>query len=95
MPGTALEPLNPPVREKIPDKLKVLILDLLADSLFIYSYMNKYTPQMSVVVGRDILSVKEACKSYSRKYNMRFLSVRPFILDLTKLPEGSQIGSED
>ena len=59
------------------------------DQMFVFHYRAKYRPTFDFVKGMDLQTVRNLCLEYCTRFELHFISVRPFFLDLTKRPRDS------
>lgn len=56
------------------------------DNIFEFNYRARYRVTTDHIVAKDLVDARNKAVSYCDRFDLRFISVRPFLLDLNKRP---------
>lgn len=56
------------------------------DRVYVFWYKNRFKPASAFVIADSIDHAIEECRDYCDRFSLKFISVHPFFLDLTKEP---------
>lgn len=74
----------------------VKLLHALQNQIFAFWYRARYRPTHAVIVALSIEDARDKAEKYCEKFNLRFISVHPYFLDLNKKPsEGRKLAGEE
>ncbi len=62
------------------------VLNYLQTRTFVFFYRNKFNVQSAFVLAANMREANTKCEQYCGRFGLRFISVKPFYLDLDKLP---------
>lgn len=69
------------------------ILALLKDRIFTLYYRSRYRPTDAIIYAENIQIAKQKAWDYCQRFKLRFISVRPFFMDLEATPEENEVHS--
>lgn len=62
-------------------------LEFLRTRLFTLHFKPKYKPDSGIILAKDLQDAKKRGWAYCQRFNIRFLSITPFFIDLNASPK--------
>lgn len=62
------------------------LIEFIQNRIFVLWYRNRFRPASSNIMANTLEEAREKGQDYCERFNLRFISVHPFFLDLNKKP---------